>query len=48
MLTRTTTSKLQDRELYSQWRFQRVDKSASSAVAVVECDLYLPYEIDQI
>jgi len=25
-----------DRELYSQWLFQRVDKSASDAVVVVE------------
>ena len=37
-----------NRELYSQRRFQRVDKSASGAVAVVDCDLYPPYEIDQI
>jgi hypothetical protein len=31
-----------------QWRFQRVDKPASDALALVDCDLYLPYEIDQI
>jgi len=35
-----------DRELYSQWRFQRVDKSASDAATVVDCDLYPPYEIN--
>jgi hypothetical protein len=41
-------SSVGDRELYSQWRFQRVDKSPIVAVMAVDRDLYLPYEIDQI
>jgi len=35
-----------DRELYSQCRFQRVDKSPIVAATAVDCDLYPPYEIN--